>query len=144
MRRAGAFRSRQVVELREDLREGGSSAFRIVADGVPTSARVRLEYVSETHTVEAADAEVPAFALLRRVRFELPETTAREIKIWTHRVTPAGDSETLPALLEVETESGSRHFDLGLQGGQIVAPRPRGVCTVQLILESTVIDKIPC
>ena len=63
-----------------------------------------------------------AFSELRSATFRIPAGAGAELKMWTHRVTPAGDSEALPALLEVHDGGEAKRFDLGLSGGEVVVP----------------------
>lgn len=122
MARRGAFASRVVVELREDQREGGQAVFNVTAGGQPALAEVRFGYAEGEKQVQAATGKVPAFASLRCANFQLPATQARELKVWAHKVTPEGDSEGLPALLEVHCGGEKKEFDLKLSGGQVVLP----------------------
>ena len=69
---------------------------------------------------------MPAFSSLRSATARLRATLAKELKVWTHRITPDGDSEALPALVEVHSAAGTRRFDLRLSGGQVVLPLPSG------------------
>lgn len=122
MVRRGAFTPRVVVELREDQREGGRGAFAITAGGKPASVDVRLGYAEGERHCEAASGEVPMLSGLRSATFHLPPTSARELKVWAHRVTPDGNSEGLPALVEVHCGENTKRFDLKLSGGQAVLP----------------------
>src|SRR5437762_3344298 len=112
MVRGGAFNRRVVVELREDLRTGGQSAFAVTAVGRPAEADVRLEYPADEQRCRAAAAEIPAFGALRRATFQLATGPARELKVWAHRVTPGGASEGLPALLELQGDGETRRSGL--------------------------------
>ncbi len=120
--RGGAFRPRLVVELREDLRQGERSAFTVVAAGQPAAADVRFVYPDGEQHFQSAAAEIPRFSALRGATFHLPDTSAKELKVWAHRVTPDGNSEGLPARVEVHCGSETKRFDLKLTGGQVVLP----------------------
>ncbi len=134
MVRRGAFAPRIVVELRADQREEGRGAFAVTARGQPAAADVRLAYPDgeERHEVEAG--EVPRFSALRSATFHLPATTARELKVWAHRITHEGSSEGLPAVAEVHCGNDTRRFDLKLSGGQVVLPLTRDTCMVRITL----------
>jgi hypothetical protein len=53
-----------------------------------------------------------------------------------HRVTPAEDSKSLPALLEVHRGGKTERFDLRSSGGQIVLPFSGEACRLQITLKS--------
>jgi hypothetical protein len=137
MARRDAFAPRLVVELCEDLREGFSaSRFSILAAGQPLAAEVRLDYGDNETQYDAAsgtvEAEKPS---LHSATFHLPRTDARELMVWTRRVTPEGDSEVLPALVELQQgDQEAQRMDLGLSRGQAVFPVPGDPCRVQITL----------
>jgi len=108
--------------MRLDQREGQRSAFSVVAGGQPAPADVRLHYPDRDRDQRAANGEVAAFGDLRTATFQIPASGGTELKVWVHRVTPSGDSEGLPALLDVRDGGDAKRFDLGLSGGQVVVP----------------------
>ncbi|PYN97738.1 MAG: hypothetical protein DMD91_16725 [Candidatus Rokuibacteriota bacterium] len=120
--RRGSYKPRVVVEMRLDQREGQRSAFSVVAGGQPAPADVRLHYPDRDRDQRAANGEVAAFGDLRTATFQIPASGGTELKVWVHRVTPSGDSEGLPALLDVRDGGDAKRFDLGLSGGQVVVP----------------------
>ncbi len=130
--RQGAFAPRLVVELREDQRQGGQARFNVTAGGQPIPVEVRLGYADGEQYYEAATGEVPAFTSLRYANFHLPASQARELKVWAHRITPEGDSEGLPALLEVHCGDAKEEFDLKLAGGQVVLPLLNEACRLEI------------
>jgi amino acid permease len=136
MVRRGAFARRAVVELREDQRQGKQSVFNVVVGGQPATAEVRLGYPEGEQLCQAASGAVPTFSSLRYATFQLPATPARELKVWVHRVTPAEDSKSLPALLEVHRGGKTERFDLRSSGGQIVLPFSGEACRLQITLKS--------
>jgi hypothetical protein len=123
-----------VVELREDLRPGAHPVFRLMAGGQPAPASVRLAHAEGERHLEAASGEIPAFSTLQSAEFGLPATGAREIKVWVHRVTPEGDSEALPALVELHSGANIQRSDLGLLGGEARLPLTGSACRVQITL----------
>lgn len=134
MARRGAFVPRVVVELREDLSEGERAVFAITASGQPGTAEVRLGYPEGEQRYQAATGEVPALSLLRYAIFQLPTEQARELKVWAHRVMSGGESESLPALLEVHCGSETTQFDLELSGGQVLLPLTGEACRLEITL----------
>jgi amino acid permease len=132
MARRGAFASRLVVELREDQRRPGQAAFAITSGGQPATAEVRLGYADGEQRVQAATAEIPTFAALRYATFQLPATDARELKVWAHQITPEGNSEGLPARLQVHCGGEKKEFDLKLSAGQVVLLLNGAACRLEL------------
>jgi hypothetical protein len=132
--RQGAFRSRVVVEMRDDMREGRRSAFSVVAKGQATPADVRLQYPDNEHARHASGGELADFARLRGAMFDIPETGSAELKVWVHRVTPTGESQGVPATLEVRDGGEARRFDLGASGGQVVVPFSGKACELVIAL----------
>jgi hypothetical protein len=122
MCRQGAFERRLVVELREDTRSGGEAQFSVIAAGQPAIAVVRLNYRDSERGFKAAAGNVPPLDDLRVATFHLPPTPARELKVRAHRVTANGESESLPAFVEVHDDQGVREFDLHLSSGQVIMP----------------------
>ncbi len=130
--RRGAFAPRLVVELREDRSGGGQAIFAITAGGQPVPAAVRLGYPDGEQSYEAARGEVAAFSSLRYAEFQLPAIQARDLKVWTHKITPEGDSQGLPARLAVHNGGEKKEFDLKLSGGQVVLPLPDETCRLEI------------
>jgi hypothetical protein len=54
--------------------------------------------------------------------------------VWAHKITPEGDSEGLPALLEVHCGDEKKDFDLKLSGGQVVLPLEDQACRLAITL----------
>jgi hypothetical protein len=82
---------------------------------------------------------VAAFSSLHSATFYLPRTDARELKVWTRRVTPEVDSEVLPAFVELQGDPERRRLDLGLSRGQAVLALPGEPCRLQI----TLTERIP-
>jgi len=134
MVRQGAFTRRLIVELKQDTRgqDKGRASFTITANGQPAVADVQMSYAAGEQRRHEAAGEVPAFAALRSVTFQLPATKARELKVWAHTVTPDGSSQSLPALVEVQCGGNAKRFDLKLSGGQAVLPITGDACELQI------------
>ncbi|HSR33579.1 MAG TPA: hypothetical protein VLY63_23680, partial [Anaerolineae bacterium] len=134
MVRRGAFVGRTVVELREDGRDGGRDVFNVTSCGKPATATVRLGYADGEQTIEGSRGDLGDVASLKQVQFDLAATRARELKVWAHRITLEGNSEGLPAELEVYSGGASQEFDLRLTGGQVVVPIDGGACRLTITL----------
>jgi hypothetical protein len=90
-----------VVELWEDQCEGGPTVFAVLAGGLLATAAVHRGDADGERQYQATSGEVPAFAMLRYMAFHLAAQQAQKLKIWAHTITPEGDSQGLPVLLEV-------------------------------------------
>ncbi len=136
--RRGAFTPRMVVELREEGQKEANLArqavFAVTSCGQPAMAEVRLGYPEGERRYQAATGEVPAFSSLRYAAFQLPAGQSQELKVWAHKTTPEGDSESLPALLEVHCGDETTHFDLKLSGGQVLLPLTSKECRLEITL----------
>ena len=133
--RRGAFTSRLVVKLQDDLGDQGRATFAITLGGRPAMAEIRLDYAGREHRVRAASGDVSPFSELRYAQFDLPAMQVQELKIWAHRIAPDGNSEALPGLLTLHNDGVERQFDLRLSGGQVLVPIADGAC--RLILDFT-------
>jgi hypothetical protein len=133
--RRGAFTPRAVVELRHDQREGDTGVFAVTVKGEPAVANVRLQYADGERTCQEPAGRVPQLSLLRQAVFQLPATSAKELKVWAHVITRDGQSERLPAVVDISCGGEStRHFDLRLAGEQVLVPLTSSESTVQITL----------
>lgn len=103
MVRRGAFSPRLVVELRH----GERPALRAVCGGVPLAAEA---------TATGARADVA-----------LPATGARELRVWAHRVSAAGDSEALGGSVVIGRGDSVRRAEID-GGGSVTLPHDGGAC----------------
>ncbi len=138
MARRGAFTPRVNVELRAED-DKTAATFAVTAAGRPAESDVRLQYPGSERRIRAAAGEVPAFPSLRRAIFDgqcngADTAAARELKVWAHTVTPAQDSQPLPADLEVHLGDDTRHFDLELSRGQVLLPLTHASWKVDITL----------
>jgi len=133
--RRGAFSRRTVLELRADSGEGEGAVFRLVTGGRPLSADVQLGFSDGEENYHAASGEIAGLSRLRHATFHLPSTSARELKVWAHKVTSDGGSEGLSALVEIPSGVGTKQFDLRLSGGQVILPLTGGEAVVRVVLQ---------
>jgi hypothetical protein len=132
----GAFARRLTVELREDQSEGEQALFSVTAAGRPAVANVRLKYPEGEERYDAAAGEIPAFSSLRQASFRAQRSAGAttQLKVWAHKVTPEGDSESIAGLLLVRRGDETKRFDLKLSKGQVVLPVAPGTCQVDITL----------
>ena len=137
MIRQRVFAPRLVLELRQEQAEAGRASFAITMAGKDLPGEVQLEYAEGWQEFIASGAEVPQFSQLRSAVFRLPTGEAHDLKVWAHRVTPEGDTESLPVRLEVQRGDEMERFDLRLSRGQALIPlkseRNKVVYAVRLI-----------
>lgn len=131
--RRGAFTRRLVVELRQDQRAGNPSLFTLTAAGQPLVGSADFTYPQYTQHCAATTGVIADFAQLQSVNFWLPATTARELKVWVHRVTPEGNSESLPVQIQV-IEEQARRMACQAQSGAVLLPLHAQECQVQIRL----------
>ena len=137
MARRGAFAPRLVVKLQEYPGEEGQGFFAITTSGQPVTAEVRLGYLEGEQRYQAATGEVPEPSSLRYAIFQLPAKQTQELKIWAQKTTPEGDSEGMPALLEVHCGDETTRFDLKLSGGQALLPLTGETCRLEITLSES-------
>jgi hypothetical protein len=130
--RQGAARPRMVVELRVDRNAGGRASFNVIGAGSLLPANILLKYDRAEQCLQAASGDIANFTGLCSVTFQLPATPARELKIWLHQLTPEGDSEGLPARVEIQWDSQKQEIDLSSANGQVVLPFNGEVCRIEI------------
>lgn len=121
----GTFARRVVIEVRYDpVVEGKDEGTFTVTDSgqAARQATVRLGYTNGEQVFQIAVGRIPTFPELRYAIFQLSLTQAQELMIWVHRVTPEGQSENLPALLQVYVGNKNREFHLDGGSEQRVIP----------------------
>jgi amino acid permease len=111
MARRGAFAPRAVVELRYGQQPGGRSVVSVVVGGEPLAAEARVEG--------------------RQAHVTLPATGARELKLWAHSITSAGDSEPLEGLAEIAQNGAVRRMELG-PPSMVTLPYDGGPCEIRV------------
>jgi hypothetical protein len=119
-KRAGAFTRRATVEVCDDQRDG-RARFRMVSGGEPVPGEVRFAYGGEERRSSSVVGEIPDFASVHRAFFEPRLNDSRrpdELKVWAHRVTPEGESESLPAQARLRSGGELRVADVALTRGE--------------------------
>jgi hypothetical protein len=134
MRRRGAFRKRTILELCEDQSENGRAFFAITEGGQPKAAEVSLQYPHKEEKLHAASQEISSYSSLRCITLQLPASQSRELKVWAHKITTEGASESLPGILHVNSDSGNTEFDLALSDGEVLIPFNGEPCRLTIML----------
>lgn len=132
MVRRGRFQPRLVLELLVDKTQGGRASFAVTANGQQLQAEVTLGYRSQEQLLETSGT-IPNFSGLEHVTVQLPETSIRELKVWVHRVTHEGSSESMPALVQLRSGATIQEVELG-KTEQVVLPLPPGETQVTINL----------
>jgi amino acid permease len=130
--RAGAFRARLVVELRRYLAGGPPAQVSVVGAGSPVPADIQMldQDRAAPRLEQIANGAGPAFAAEAVVN--VPATRTRELKVWAHEITPDGNSQGLPAIVQVVDGATAPASALPLVEGQLLVPFSGGPCQVQL------------
>jgi len=137
MKHRGVFVGRTILELQEDQRESGQAFFAITEGGQPRASEVSLQYPDKEEKLQAASGEISSFSSLRRTTVQLAASQSREIKVWAHRITHEGYSESLPGILYVNSEDGNREFDLRLSDGEVIIPFNGKPCQLTITFTET-------
>jgi len=134
MLRRGAFAPRSVVELRADARDDDRAVVTVLTAGRPVAAEVTLARPDGDEALHGSSVAVLALSKVTRVTIRFPRGTARDVKVWAHRVTAEGTTEALPATAEVRAGGTARRFDLKLSNGQALAAVDGPECVVRIAL----------
>jgi hypothetical protein len=131
--RQGAFRPRAVVEFRTEEELGDRAFFNVTVAGKPMPVDIHLHYDRSRQQISASSGDIPALSTLRSVVFQLPALQPRELKVWTHQITPEGISQPMPVSLEAQCGQETKSYDLK-ESGQIILPLSGQPCqlTIQL------------
>lgn len=142
MTRQGTFANRTVLELLEDQRESGRAFFTITEAGQPRAADVSLRYPDKEEKLQAASGEIPSFSSIRCATIQLPPSLSRELKVWVHRNTYGGYSESLLGILHVDSDNEKKEFDLRLFDGEVILPFNGKSCILTITFMQTPSDPI--
>jgi hypothetical protein len=93
--RLGAFRRRTVIELRREP-ERDLGVLEVTAAGRGLAAPVRLNGRA------AGTGAFERFSRLSEAVVELPDEAPAEVHVWSHRVSPDGESEDVPVEVSVD------------------------------------------
>lgn len=137
MFRSGSFVQRSVLELRLDQSKDGRVFFNSVTNGQPLAVKVELGYTYGEQSLHTASAEIPDFPALCQAHFQLPVEKAKELKVWAHRITAEGESQSLPVHLEVHSGDDHQQFDLEVTNGQalVVLDSKQPDLSVKLVIK---------
>lgn len=94
--RRGALRPRAVIEVRAGIEPGERPTVKVVANGEPLPVAARMHE--------------------QRLIVALPATGMHELKLWVHRLTPAGGSEPVRATVELVQGETVHEVNLGPTG----------------------------
>jgi amino acid permease len=142
--RGGAFARRLTLEVRDDQRSG-TAGYAFLAGERPVSGNVTLEYEEGEQRPEGFVGEIAPLSSLRRVVFKLrraQEPSPDQVKVWVHRVTPEGESESLPATARVSTGKRTEAADLSLSRGEAVFPCRDAEVEVEIALRESATQRI--
>jgi hypothetical protein len=136
--RRGVFARRVTVELCDDQRSG-KARFAFLSGARAVRGAARLQYGGRELRPEGAAGEIGDFDSLHRVAFAVPsdqELPPDAVKVWAHRVTPEGESESLSATATARNGGPADKADLALSLGEAVFPLTRDGLEVEIALRS--------
>lgn len=128
-------------EIRNLNFKQGKSWVAITASDQPTVAQVVLGYLDGEQQFQTARSEISDFDSLRYVYVQLPATSSTQLKVWAHRLSPAGDSDNLPTVATIRYGSREKTFDPKLSDGQIELPANEP-CRVEIQLNEWEVEKV--
>jgi hypothetical protein len=132
MVRGGAFLPRLIFELQDDQRPGEQPRFSVVAGGQEIQAPISLTFQNQSSQELQAGEPFADLRSLQSALLQIPKETAdiREAKVWTHTLTPEGDSAGIGSSVQV----GEVGEPLKLADGLAVLPLPEGAQKVRITL----------
>lgn len=136
----GAFTCRVVVELREPY-QGGRSVFTITAGGQPKIAEVLLGSAEGEQYYQTATIEIPSLSSLHYACFRLPTKRKQELRVWAHKSNSIVNSQSMPALVEVQSGNKNMQFDLKLSSGRVLLPLISDGCWLKFIFPEPFLSK---
>ncbi len=120
--RRGALTPRAIVEVRVERNPEEVATLSITSDGAPIPVDVQLSYPDGEKSLSGATAVLEDFPRLRSATFLLRLKRAHELKVWLHQVTPQGNSQGLPARIQVHSDSQTLSFELDQSDAQVLMP----------------------
>ena len=133
MLRRGLLTPRLVIEIRDDQSGSGASLFAVTANGAALPVQVELKYADGMRRLETANDTLGKFSDLRAAVFQLPVASARELKVWVHKLTPEGTSLGVTARLELQNSAETKIYELDPASGQILLPIDGASCQLRLV-----------
>lgn len=136
MVRGGAFNPRLVLELRDDQRAGKKPQVAVVANGQAIGTQISLSFPgSLTQEIHSSDP-ISEISTLQAASLQLPleNEDIRELKVWTHRITPEDDSAVIPATVQIVEKTDLHSQQTSLPDGLAVLPLPEGAQKVRITL----------
>lgn len=134
--RRGAYNARAVIELRVVESDTGEYATMTVVDrGKPLAGVFRMMYWNREQISAGAEVEVADFDRLEAVTVACPAVSSQEMKVWLHRVTPAGNSRPIPAAVRI-ADGGHVSVRLDPSSGQVILPLTTPVDGLEITLHA--------
>jgi amino acid permease len=119
--RQGAFASRAVIELRVEVTDTDEHATLAIVDaGKPLAGTFKLVYTNKERIMKGSEIEIPSYKQLKNIFVEFSAVSSKEMKVWLHRVTPEGKSDSISATLQVKDGSNDHAVQLDPATGQVI------------------------
>ena len=121
--RQGAFVSRVVIELRVEVSDTNERAVLAIVDaGKPLAGTFKLVYTNEERSMRGSEIEIPSYKRIKNIFVEFSPVSSKEMKVWIHRVTPEGNSESIPAALRIRDGSADTAIRWDSKSSQVIRP----------------------
>ncbi len=127
----GAFRPRMVIELRS-TDHSSQATLSVVATGRSLSAAVHVNGMREPLAAANGEVVIDDGRRLGSLEVRVPAHETDELKVWTHRIGPAGESTPWPSRVEVDAAGSVRRIHIDEGRDSAVVPVTRGAISVRL------------
>lgn len=124
--RRGAYRPRTVVEYRLEPGRQERGFLSITGAGRAMVARLGLDEGGVERQLEASDVVIADPGRFRGATIRLPAGAPSELKVWTHRVTGAGDSTAVASNVILGSDGLARRAQVGDSGDGFVIVENHG------------------
>ena len=120
--RRGAFRPRSVIEIRRE--PSGAGVVSVTIAGSPGDLFMQLDEDGTNRDVRGSGQAIKRFETLRSATFHLPQTEAKQLKVWVHRITGNRESEGIRARVRVEPDATPEVLTESHDGVALIALPP--------------------
>jgi hypothetical protein len=118
-----SFAPRMIVEIRDDHSRSGEVLISVATAGEPVSLPLLLEN-DQGEQIESQEPQtsLSSFSALRKIITQNTDTFAKELKIWSHRITTDENYEGIQSRITVNQPSSQTGYDLTKATDQVTVP----------------------
>ena len=118
MYRRGVFQPRAIVELIQKIDQPDQASLTVTISGRLIPAETILGYPDGEQQQGLGNPYIHNLTNLDFIDVHLPAVPYKDLKVWTHEVTPQGSSYSLPVQVEARQGDELQRYDLTLYSGQ--------------------------